>query len=227
MADLHRDFFRNDPDLGRPSAKTGVTGKTPILISGRWTRLESRSLGMLLFMIIFGVAFNAMLWFFLVGTWGTGDGVAFIFGLPFIFVGLGLVGGIAYWVISLRGPVFEIMIEEADPLPGVPVKIHWRRAGGRKNPQSLAVYLIGREEAREIGEPTKTSVFYESCLLETRSPGEMTAGSVEAVLPAGVPPAVYGDYNGICWLIRLQCRLSPRIVFAPYAHFRVRPPLSA
>jgi hypothetical protein len=158
-------------------------------------------------MTFFALFWNGILSIFVISTindFRQGDPSWFrlLFLLPFLAVGLGLVGAAIYQFLALfnPSPVLEVS-SNVIPL-GAAAELSWRFAGRTDRIGEFTVTLRGVEEARyRKGTNTHTdhNTFYEMELYRTSDRGEIAAGQVGFVLPPDTMHSFEAENNKILW----------------------------
>ncbi len=219
---LFRKRGKKEPVSGpRPAAAVRRIGDKP-MAAGEWTRLRTVPLAGFVIMLVFALFWNGFIAFALRdnlqefgrgggGAWG--GGVFSLFLIPFVLVGLGLLAALGYMFFALFGPVFELSIDEASLLPGGTASVRWRRAGGRGQPRSFILILVGREEAtyrNGSSSSTAKSVFHEQVIFETTVPAATERGHATVAIPPDAVPGFEGTHNRIRWLLCIRADI-PRL----------------
>jgi hypothetical protein len=70
-----------------------------------------------------------------------------IFMIPFVAVGLGLIGGIGYYLLALFNPRVRLTLDSRSVPVGSAVNLHWQLNGRATKLRRLEIVLEGREEA--------------------------------------------------------------------------------
>jgi hypothetical protein len=129
-----------------------------------------------------------------------------VFMIPFVLIGLGLIGWAVMQMLALANPRPRLVLEPGTPCPGGSLRLQWAFSGIVHRMDRLSIELIGRESATyRRGTDTRTdkSLFTRIPLLETIDRSEMRAGGNEVLLPTDVPPGFLGRNNQIEWCVRV------------------------
>ncbi|MBN2845750.1 MAG: DUF3592 domain-containing protein [Deltaproteobacteria bacterium] len=136
--------------------------------------------------------------------WGMGhpDYVLMIFLIPFVAVGIGLIVGIFYYLLSLFNPRPVVRIgNDHIPLGGT-VSLKWSFNGDTSRIRRLKIELIGREEAtytRGTDTVTDKEEFYKHVLVDTTSAANINAGIGEILIPFDTMHSFEASNNKIIW----------------------------
>jgi hypothetical protein len=109
-----------------------------------------------------------------------------LFLLPFVAVGLGLIGVAAYQFLAMFNPRPTLALSSSIMPLGGAAELTWSFSGRTSRIGELAVTLRGVEEARyRKGTSTYTdrNTFYEMELYKTSDPNEIAAGQIGFVMP--------------------------------------------
>ena len=136
------------------------------------------------------------------------DGCMAVFMIPFVLVGLGLLGWVGYQFLSLFNPVPVLTVSrEAAPLGGS-FDLDWRFDGSVKRLKNLKITLEGREEAtyrRGTKTSTDKSVF---TTLLLHGDAVVGSGRVNVVIPRGTMHSFAARNNKIVWVLRVQGEIA-------------------
>lgn len=170
----------------------------------------SSRLAMLIVMGAFAAIWNGVLWFLFLpdtgafrrGSVGAFDIIHFIFLLPFLAVGLVLIGVVVYQWLALYNPKAEITITPGLPALGGRLELAWRLTGRTHVLRDLKIVLEAREEAtyrRGTRTYTDRKVFLKLDAASANDPGSMSEGRATIVLPIESVPTFSGKNNKIVW----------------------------
>jgi hypothetical protein len=165
----------------------------------------------------FGVIAVALFWNGIVSVfvgeavhgWRTGRGEWFLtlFMVPFVLVGLALLGGIVYCFLALFNPRPRLEVTPGAVPLGAELRVDWAIAGRVEKLERLSVRLQGREEATfQSGKNsrTETSLFADVPLLDTTTVPEMRSGNKTVTIPAHLMHSFAGKNNRIIWSLRVD-----------------------
>jgi Protein of unknown function (DUF3592) len=167
--------------------------------------------GELVLFLIFALFWNGIVSIFvftLVESFLNGDPEWFLafFLIPFVAIGLGLLGKVVYQLLKIFNPAPILTLDEpATPL-GESLHLQWRVRGAVRRIQTLTITLIGQESARyKVGTSTRTSraTFFEAVLVETRDTSEMRSGSLTVAIPEDAMHSLSLESNSIDWQFRI------------------------
>jgi hypothetical protein len=130
-----------------------------------------------------------------------------LFMLPFIAVGLAVIGVLVYQVLALFNPKVEASIQPGSPRLGGSLDLSWRLMGRTQILRNLKVFLEGREEAtyrRGTSTYTDRKPFLKLELAATSNPTDMAAGQARITLPLDTVPSFKSDNNKIVWAVKVE-----------------------
>ncbi len=134
-----------------------------------------------------------------------------IFMIPFVGIGLGLVGAVLYCFLALFDPRPHLNVTPgAVPLGGT-LHVQWNLTGRVGLLQNLHLCLEGREETRgEAGKnsETATSVFARLDIASVTTPREIRSGEASVTVPSGLVPSFAGAHNKIIWTIHVHGQIA-------------------
>jgi hypothetical protein len=133
-----------------------------------------------------------------------------VFLLPFVAIGLVLLGVVAGQFLALFNPRVRVTSPDAVPLGGA-VEVAWTVKGRVERLRRLRISLEGREEATyRSGKDTHTerSVFSTTGLFDTGESAAMRAGSVRLAVPAGTMHSFRSAHNRIVWTLRVRGEIA-------------------
>lgn len=125
-----------------------------------------------------------------------------VFLIPFVLIGLALLGGVIHAFLGIFNPKPRIRISSAAiPLGGV-LRLEWMIGGNVNRIGDLRIYLKGREEAtyrRGTSTHTDTSIFAELEIARLNDPRSMRAGKGELIIPPDTMHSAECVSNKIVW----------------------------
>lgn len=166
---------------------------------------------------IFGVLFALLFWNGIVSVfathcvqeWRHGRHPVFLslFLIPFVLVGLGLVGAFVYQILRLANP--RVVFETPNrPLhPGASQTLGYRIEGKAGRLQRLIITLTGREAAtyqRGTNSTTDTRDFFTHVLSEQAGPLATTSGFVRIEIPSDAMHSFRSAHNRVEWVITVK-----------------------
>lgn len=205
--------LRSKKDGATLSRKLGATGSSlasdplSLLRLGDTTpatlRPKFSGRSKLLGAILVAAFWNGIISIFIAGAgWFT-----MIFLLPFIAVGLGLIGLVIYQFLALFNPVPTLDLSARTIPLGGAAELRWRFSGQTSRIRELTVTLRGVERAtyrKGTSTCTDESAFYEMELYRTSNTAEIASGQVGFVLPPDTMHSFSAENNKIIW--RLDVR---------------------
>ena len=153
-------------------------------------------------MLIFGLFWNGIVFFFLAQTIRKPGGIEVFLGLfmiPFVLVGIAMIGATIHQFLALFGPKVELTVSQAQVPLGGAIKVNWK-LNGKQNVTKLQIYLEGREEAtyrRGTDTYTDKNTF---CVLDvTDAMSQPQGGEGMVQIPAGTMHSFEASNNKILW----------------------------
>jgi len=168
--------------------------------------------------------------FFLRGKADFFDLFTTLFMLPFIAVGLALIGVLIYQVLVVFNPKVEASIQPGTPRLGGPINLNWRLTGRTHVLRCLKIFLEGREEAtyrRGTSTYTDRKLFLKLELASLATHAEMTSGQATITLPQDTVPSFKSDNNKIVWAIHVEGDIDRWPDLKEEFEIQVLPPLLA
>ena len=168
-------------------------------------------------MKLFGTVFACLFWNGIVSvfvvqavkSWRAGapEWGLTIFLIPFVAIGVGLVGAVPYFFMGLFNPRPCIKVTPGSVPLGQTLEVQWAFAGRSGVLQKLLLHLEGREEAtfsQGSNSVTDKNVFFSQVLVNSQTPSEMNSGGTRVTIPARLAPSFAGKHNKIVWEIHLH-----------------------
>ncbi len=160
---------------------------------------------------------NGLISVFLGEVWrgfdkGSPDWSLTVFMIPFVLVGLFLVGAVVYQGAALFNPRVKLALGNATPRLGGALRVGWHCTGNRGRLASFTIALEGREvfvytsgSGKNSSRVRQDSLFYRQELVATSSPEEIRRGMVDVSLPStGAAPSLDGASCKIEWKITVH-----------------------
>ena len=132
-----------------------------------------------------------------------------LFLIPFVLIGLLLLGAFVTQIGALFNPRVIASFEREAVRLGEEFDFHWELRGGFTRTTGLRVTLEGREEAsfrRGTDTITEKSPFYFAVLHDSSAP--QTVGATRVVLPAEAMHSFEAHNNKIVWTLKLEAPVS-------------------
>jgi len=169
-------------------------------------------LGKLFGMLLFACIWNGIVSVFVceaVQGWLAGhpDWMLTIFMVPFILVGLALVGGVGYTALALANPRPHLTLTPGRPRLGDQLRIEWRFSGKASRISRLHIVLKGREEAtyqRGTDTVTDKKSFAAFDLVDTTNDWEIGKGVAEITVPEDTMHSFAATHNKIVWTLEIN-----------------------
>jgi len=155
-----------------------------------------------------GAILIAVFWNGIISIFVAGAGrFAMIFLLPFIAVGVGLIGLVIYQFLALFNPRPTLHLSSRTIPLGGAAELRWSFTGQTSRIRELTVTLRGVERAtyrKGTSTCTDESTFYEMELYRTSSLAEIASGQVGFVLPQDTMHSFKADNNSIIWKLDVR-----------------------
>jgi hypothetical protein len=176
------------------------------------TVLEPRSsrTGKVVAIGIFALLWNGFISFFLVQAFGDGGGMRWfmaVFMIPFVAVGVGVIGAFIHQLLALSNPRPRVTVNTQTLPPGGTLQLSWEMTGRVHALRDVKIYLEGREEAMyRRGTDTRTDreVFSTLKIFQSDQPGSFAAGSARLTLPRPLMHTFKSPNNQIVWSLRVK-----------------------
>lgn len=168
----------------------------------------AKVIGMLLAAAFWNGIVSVFLWQ-AVKSWQRGHPEYFlcVFLIPFVLIGLGLLGGVGYFFLALFNPRVRLTVgAQAVPIGGA-VDLQWQMSGRTSALQRLEIFLEGREEAtyqRGTTSVTDKGVFATIPVIDTTNSWEMPTGNARLMVPPDTMHTFRAEHNKILWFVRIR-----------------------
>ncbi|MBM4153068.1 MAG: DUF3592 domain-containing protein [Kiritimatiellaceae bacterium] len=164
---------------------------------------------LLLFMSLFWNGIVSVFVAELLSGWqeGRGEIGGTLFILPFVLIGLVLIGAFIRNVMKLSNPRVIVTLNSNRIVLGEPVAGRLRTEGACDRLENLLISLVGREEASyQRGTTTHTDKidFYDEILLEKPPGGGVVNSEVRFTVPAHSMHSFAGLHNKVVWFLRVK-----------------------
>ncbi|MBI5385574.1 MAG: DUF3592 domain-containing protein [Verrucomicrobia bacterium] len=130
-----------------------------------------------------------------------------VFMLPFVAIGLVMIGYVFYVLLGLFNPVPRLIVSPGSPALGGTTEVTWELRGRTSVLRGLRVFLEGREEAtyrRGTSTSTDKHVFATLELAGTTDRRAMGRGTARVTIPAGLMHSWEAPNNKIVWALRVE-----------------------
>ena len=152
-----------------------------------------------------------------VKSWGTGHIEWFLsfFMIPFVLIGLALIGGVIYCFIALFNSKVTVSVSNANPRLGEKITLTWRIANSSKV-DNLKIYLQGEESAiynsggKNNSRTTKTSIFEQITVMDTDRREAIHAGKAMVAIPQNTMHSFDASNTKITWQFVLHGDIKRR-----------------
>jgi hypothetical protein len=155
-----------------------------------------------------GAIIIAVFWNGIISTFIAGAGwFSLIFLLPFIAVGVGLIGLVIYQFLALFNPRLTLHLSSHTIPLGGAAELRWSFSGRTSRIRELTVTLRGVERAtyrKGTDTCTDASTFYEMELYRTINSTEIASGQVGFILPHDTMHSFSAQNNKIIWRLDMR-----------------------
>ena len=162
-------------------------------------------------LLIFAAIWNGVISFAVWDTVGLGEGsfelFSFLFMIPFVLIGLALIGGTFYFFLTLFNPRPDLKMTPGYLPLGGAVVVSWSFRGNPSRIQKLTIFVQGQEAAtyrRGTSTSTDRSVFEKIVAIETTEPADIAAGEATFTMPEFTAPSFNGPNNKITWQVKVH-----------------------
>jgi heme/copper-type cytochrome/quinol oxidase subunit 2 len=144
-----------------------------------------------------------------VASWQRGRPEWFLtlFLIPFVLVGLVMIGAVVYFFLALFNPRATLTVNaNAVPLGGT-LELQWRLSGRVERVRRLRIYLEGREEAtyrRGTTTSTDKEVFITVELANADMHNDIRGGQRKITVPSDTMHSFESDNNKIVWTLNVH-----------------------
>lgn len=196
---------------------SNANSSTPNFAGGSVTlKPRATRAGAFIVFLFFSLFWNGIVSVFLVQLFTKPSGFEIFMGLfliPFVLVGLGMIGATIYQFIAMFGPKVTLTVSQAEVPLGGALNIEWKLSG-RQNVTNLQIFLEGREEATyRRGTDTYTDKNTFCVLNVTDTMSAVTQGNGTVQIPIGTMHSFEARNNKILWhlVVRGQIPIWPDI----------------
>jgi hypothetical protein len=169
-------------------------------------------LGKLFGMVLFACIWNGIISVFVwqvVSSWRSGhpDWILTIFMIPFVLVGLALLGGVGYTTLALVNPRPHLTLTPGHPRLGDDLRVEWRLSGRVSRIRHLRIVLKGREEAtyqRGTDTVTDKKTFAAYDVVDTSNNWEIGRGVASLTVPEDTMHSFEATHNKIVWTLEVK-----------------------
>lgn len=130
-----------------------------------------------------------------------------IFMIPFVLIGLGLIGFFAYSVLAWFNPRPHLTLANGHLTPGAATTLSWHFRGAAGRLRKLTIELEGQEKVRYrrgTNTHTDTHAFHTSELIATDSLSTVIRGSAEIRIPERTMPTFDAPNNDVEWRLKVR-----------------------
>ncbi len=165
--------------------------------------------GMAVFIAVFWNGITAVFVWKAVESWLSGrpEYLLSVFVIPFVLLGLGLIGKLGQSLLELANPRVHLTLGSGFVRIGESVDLEWRVSGRAQMIQDLQIYLEGKEEAdytRGSDLCTDEESFSSIHLAHMTNPLGMITGSTVVSIPPDTVHSFRSDNNRIIWSIHVK-----------------------
>lgn len=162
-------------------------------------------------LLIFAMIWNGIISVAVWDSVGLGEGsfelFSFLFMIPFVLIGLALIGGTFYFFLTLFNPRPDLRMTPGYLPLGGAVVVSWSFRGNSSRIQKLTITVQGQEAAtyrRGTSTSTDKSVFEKIVAVETLEPASIAAGEATFTMPEFTAPSFDGPNNRIQWQVKVH-----------------------
>lgn len=142
--------------------------------------------------------------------WRTGhpDYFLMVFLIPFVAIGLVMIGSIFYFILAAFNPRPVIVLSKTTLRLGDSVPVNWATKGDVYKIQNFKLSLVGEESAtyrRGTKTYTDRNPFYEKPIVISHTPESIRRGEAMVQIPAESMHSFKSDNNAITWKITMHC----------------------
>jgi len=194
---------------GKFGAPSPIATQTANVLPKPTAKKKSSRWGGLIAAILLAAFWNGIVCVFLwqdIQGWKAGQhpvGLT-LFLVPFVAVGLVLIGAIFYSFLALFNPVAELMFMPPSVRIGSSTQLNWKLSGKVERIRNLTIRLEAREEAtyrRGTRSYTDKEIFYKKELFQTTTAFSMATGSVSISIPRNTMHSLNLSHNKIIWTV--------------------------
>lgn len=130
-----------------------------------------------------------------------------LFLVPFVLIGLALVGGVGYQFLALFNPRVKLVLQTSPVLLGTPEAIAWEVSGNADRLSRLTLTCEGREEAtyrRGTRTNTDRSPFARIVIADMSGGGQVARGRTDFTVPDTLVPTFGAPNNKIVWSLKVR-----------------------
>jgi hypothetical protein len=130
-----------------------------------------------------------------------------LFLLIFVAVGLGMIGGWAYFFLAMFNPKPSLIADAQAVELGKSLRLKWRFTGNTSRISRFEVFLTAKESAtyrRGTNTTTDHHFFVHEQVFETRDRAVIANGEVSVSIPVGLMHSFEASNNKIVWAIKLH-----------------------
>lgn len=159
---------------------------------------------------LFALFWNGIISLFVWNMIADGYWFALLFLLPFVLVGLALLGIFVYTLLSLFNPQVKIALSEGAPELGETVDIAWEVSGQVARIADFRILAVGEEQAtytRGTDTTTDRNVFQSLEICRLTNPDEIRFGTGQLQVPLETMHSHSGPRNKIVWQLQVRGRI--------------------
>jgi hypothetical protein len=162
-------------------------------------------------LLIFAAIWNGIISLAVWDSVGLGEGsfelFSFLFMIPFVLIGVALIGGTCYFFLTLFNPRPDLTMTPGYLPLGGAVVVNWSFRGNASRIQKLTIFVQGQEAAtyrRGTSTSTDRSIFEKIVAIETTEPTDIAAGEATFTMPEFTAPSFDGPNNKITWQVKVH-----------------------
>ncbi len=190
-----------------PGVPAGPDGPGPLELAPQGRRLRKVAM-ILMVAVVWNGLISVFLWRAAEGlSRGRPDWFLTAFMVPFVLVGLLLIGASLHALLALANPRTTLIVEPSAPRLGGRLQLQWRTTGAVGRVRDFRIVLEGREEAtyrRGKNTTTDREVFARFVLARVRDSLGVRQGRGELEIPGSTMHSFDGGNNRIVWELRVE-----------------------
>ena len=175
-------------------------------------KVSTSPVAKLLWMVFAALFWNGLVSVFVWNAWkgferGRPEWFLVIFLIPFVLVGLGLVGAVLHAFLNLFNPRINMTVSSSAVPLGGNLDAQWRFRGNVRRLRNLRISLEGAERAtyrRGTNTATDEHIFARIPIIETAEVAAITGGSARITIPEDLMHSFKASNNEIVWKLKVN-----------------------
>jgi len=203
----------NPPRQGNPPATSSVRSESsPVVLKARYSP-ATKFFGSVCISVLWNGLVSVFLWLVIQMWMGREHGPKWfltIFLIPFVMVGLVIIGMTVHAFFGLFSPRAQLRTDSSRIPLGDSVEIQWQFSGRVEKIREFRLVLEGREETDERtgdGRRNNTNVFYTADIVHLTDWKAIGSGSALCTIPADRKPSDSDGDHRVLWMVRLKAEV--------------------